>query len=164
MRTTAWWREAILLAVNVIFLASFSNQPAAFLPFAGFLALGYVAQSIPRAGKAHRLFVALLLVTLAAFFWLKRYGFVPSSSFLPFPYVSVGLSYVFFRVVHLIIDSHQGEIDGRVGVVSYLNYTLNFTSLASGPIQCYQDYRATEVVPPSLDLVVAGQAVERIVV
>jgi alginate O-acetyltransferase complex protein AlgI len=163
LRAAAWWREASLLAVNVIFLASFSNQPAAFLPFAGFLVLGYAAQRITRAGKAHRLFVAFLLVTLAAFFWLKRYSFVPSSSFLPFPYVSVGLSYVFFRVLHLIVDSHQGEIDGRVGVVSYLNYTLNFTSLTSGPIQCYQDYRDAEVAPPPLDLVVAGQAVERIV-
>ena len=59
--------------------------------------------------------MALLVVTLAAFFWLKRYSFVPNRTFLPFPYVTVGLSYVFFRVVHLIIDSHQGAIEGRVG-------------------------------------------------
>jgi alginate O-acetyltransferase complex protein AlgI len=163
MGTTARWRQAILVAVNIAFLASFSSQPAAFLPFAGFLALGYVAQSITRAGTAHRLFVALLLVTLAAFFWLKRYSFVPNSLVLPFPYVSIGLSYVFFRVLHLVIDSHQGEIDGRVGIASYLNYTLNFTSLTSGPIQYYQDYRVTEVAPLPIDLVVAGKAVERIV-
>ena len=163
MGTAAWWREAILLAVNVIFLASFSNHPAAFWPFIGFLALGYAAQSITSTGKAHRLFVTSLLVTLAGFFWLKRYSFVPSASFLPFPYVTVGLSYVFFRVLHLIVDGHQGEIGGRVGVVSYLNYTLNFTSLTSGPIQYYQDYRTTEVSPLPLDLVVAGKAVERII-
>ena len=55
LSTAAWWREAILLAVNVSFLASFSNQPAAFLPFAGFLVLGYAAQSVTGMGKAHRL-------------------------------------------------------------------------------------------------------------
>ena len=35
--------------------------------------------------------------------------------------------------MHLIIDSHQGDLGGRVDLLSYLNYTLNFTSLTSGP-------------------------------
>lgn len=61
----------------------------------------------------------------------------------------MGLSYVFFRVMHLIIDSHQGDLDGRVGLLSYLNYTLNFTSLTSGPIQRYQDYRRMEIRAPA---------------
>ncbi len=161
---SVWWRQSVLLVVNLGFLASFSFDPLAFVPFAGFLALGFLAQRITREGSAPRLFVALLVVTLAAFFWLKRYSFVPSAAFLPFPCVLVGLSYVFFRVLHLIIDSHQGTLDGRVGLLSYLNYTLNFTSLTSGPIQRYQDYRRTEIARLPLDLVVAGEAVERIVV
>ena len=167
--TAPWWRQAILLAVNLAFLASFSQDPLAFLPFAGFLALGFAAQEMvqegtAREGRALRRFVALLLVTLVGFVWLKRYSFVPSATFVPFPYVQVGLSYVFFRVLHLIIDRHQGAIDGRVGLVSYLNYTLNFTSLTSGPIQRYQDYRRAEVECPPLDLVVSARAIERIVV
>ncbi len=161
---SVWWRQSVLLVVDLGFLASYSLDPLAFVPFAGFLALGFLAQRITREGSAPRLFVALLVVTLAAFFWLKRYSFVPSATFLPFPCVLVGLSYVFFRVLHLIIDSHQGALDGRVGVLSYLNYTLNFTSLTSGPIQRYQDYHRMEIERLPLDLVVAGEAVERIVV
>ena len=104
------------------------------------------------------------MVTIAVFFWLKRYSFVPSAIFIPYPYVLIGLSYIFFRVLHLIIDSHQGAIEGRVGMLSYLNYTLNFTSLTSGPIQRYQDYHRTETERLPLNLVVAGAALERIVV
>ncbi len=159
----AWWRKAVLLAVNVVFLASFSHDPSAFLPFAGFLALGFATQRWTREGSAPRLFVALLVVTLTAFFWLKRYSFIPSATFLPFPYVLVGLSYVFFRVVHLIIDSHQGAIGRQVSPLSYLNYTLNFTSLTSGPIQRYQDYHRMETERLPLDPAVCGAALERIV-
>ena len=160
----SWWRRLVLLAVNLAFLASFSHDPLAFLPFAGFLALGFAAQRVTRRGAVPRLFVALLGAALIMFFWLKRYSFIPSSSFLPFPYVLVGLSYVFFRVLHLIIDSHQGAIERPVGVLSYLNYTLNFTCLTSGPIQRYQDYHRMETERLPLDFVVAGEALERIVV
>jgi D-alanyl-lipoteichoic acid acyltransferase DltB (MBOAT superfamily) len=161
---SGWWREAVLLTANIAFLASFSNDPVAFLPLAGFLALGFVAQSVTREGSAPRLFVALLIVTLAAFFWLKRYSFIPGATFLPFPYLLVGLSYVFFRVLHLIIDSHQGAIEGRISLLSYVNYTLNFTALTSGPIQRYQDYRQAEIQPSPLNLAIAGSAVERIII
>jgi alginate O-acetyltransferase complex protein AlgI len=162
--SAGWWRKSILLIANIAFLASFSQDPVAFLPYVGFLAVGFIAQSITREGSTPRLFVALLVVTLAAFFWLKRYSFVPTAALLPFPYVLVGLSYVFFRVMHLIIDSHQGDLGGRVDLLSYLNYTLNFTSLTSGPIQRYQDYRRMEIEPLHLDLIVAGTAVERIII
>jgi alginate O-acetyltransferase complex protein AlgI len=116
------------------------------------------------AGSAPRLFVALVFVTIAAFAWLKRYSFVPSGAFLTYPYLTIGLSYIFFRVLHVMIDSHQSSINGRVGVVSYLNYTLNFASLTSGPIQRYQDYQRDELQRLPLDPVVMGVALERIIV
>jgi alginate O-acetyltransferase complex protein AlgI len=158
------WRRITLLAANVAFLASFGQDLLSFLPFVGFLALGFAAQHFVRDGAAHRLFPLLLAAIVATFFWLKRYSFIPSATLLPFPYVLVGLSYVFFRVLHLIIDRHQGAVAERVGMLSYLNYTLNFTALTSGPIQRYQDYRRMEREPLPLDLVATGRAVERIIV
>ncbi len=164
LRGAEGWRKAVLFVVNVVFFATFARNPVAYLPFVGFLALGYAAQSLTQEGSRPRLFVALVVVTIAAFAWLKRYSFVPHSLFIGFPYVLVGLSYVFFRVLHVIIDRHQGAIEGKIGPVSYLNYTLNFTSLVSGPIQRYQDYRAMETERLPLDLVVMGAALERIIV
>ncbi len=164
LAAAAWWRRCVLLVINVVFLSSFSTSPLAFAPFAGFLIIGFLAQRWSRHGSAPRLFFALIIVTLAAFAWLKRYIFIPTSLILPFPYVLVGLSYVFFRVLHVIIDSHQGAIERPIGLLSYVNYTLNFTSLTSGPIQRYQDYHRMEAERQPLDLVIAGNAFERIIV
>ena len=158
------WQRVVLLATNLAFFASFSSSPLAFIPFTGFLAIGYVAQRVVRDGATQRIFPVLLAIIIAGFFWLKRYSFVPDTVYLPFPYVLVGLSYVFFRVLHLVIDSHQGAIPGPVGPLSYLNYALDFTALTSGPIQRYQDYHRMESAPPALDLVIIGRAIERIVI
>jgi alginate O-acetyltransferase complex protein AlgI len=163
LSTANWWRMAVLLIVNVVFLASFSHGLGSLVPYAGFIGLGFLAQYVTRNGAAPKLFLALLAMTLAAFFWLKRYTFVPSIAYIPFPYVLIGLSYVFFRVLHLIIDSHQGSIERPIGPISYLNYTLNFTSLTSGPIQRYQDYHRSEPQCLPLNLPVLGAALERIV-
>jgi len=162
--TAIWWRQIVFLAANLAFLASFSSQPLAFLPFAGFLVLGYAAQHFTREGARKHLFIALLVLIIASFFWLKRYSFVPSATLLAFSYVVVGLSYVFFRVLHLVIDRHQGDVEGRVGLLSYLNYALNFTALTSGPIQRYQDYRRMEIGALPLDIVAIGGALERIII
>ncbi len=156
------WRAAVLLVVNIGFLATFSSDPTAYLPFVGFLALGYLAQGVTREGSRPVLFVALVVLMVAAFVWLKRYSFVPKESLLAFPYVLIGFSYVFFRVLHLLIDSHQGAVERKVGLVSYLNYTLNFTTLVSGPIQRYQDFHRMETARPPLGLVATGNALERI--
>jgi alginate O-acetyltransferase complex protein AlgI len=158
-----WWRQVVLLVTNLAFLSSFSHDPVAFLPLAGFLALGFVSQRLVSRGARSRLFVVLLVLTSATFFWLKRYTFITSAIYLSFPYALIGLSYIFFRVMHLIIDSHQRAIEQRVTLTSYLNYTLNFTSLISGPIQRYQDYHQMETEGVSLDLVAAGTAAARIV-
>ena len=157
------WRRGTLLIVNGLFLATFSRSVMSYLPLAAFLGLGFFALSVTRKGAAPRLFVGLLIATVAVFFWLKRYSFIPSSLFLPIPYLLVGLSYIFFRVLHLIIDNHQGSVEQKVGVLSFLNYTLNFTSLTSGPIQRYEDYHAMETQSMPLDLIVIGTACERVV-
>jgi D-alanyl-lipoteichoic acid acyltransferase DltB (MBOAT superfamily) len=115
-----------------------------------------------RAGRTA--FTVLLCGLIVAFCWLKHYAFFPQQSFLPFAYLTIGMSYVFFRMLHLIIDAHQGALPERVGVLSYVNYTLNFTSLVSGPIQFYADYRRSETIdPPLLTGTIAWEAIARII-
>jgi alginate O-acetyltransferase complex protein AlgI len=157
------WRQAVLLVANILFLASFSTNPVAFLSFAGFLAFGFVSVRLLPVGRASLWFVVALVVALLGFFWLKKYTFLPEASFMTFPYVTIGLSYVFFRVMHLIIDTHQNALGPPIRLLDYFNYTLNFTSLVSGPIQRYQDYRLMQHEKPlALDEVIIGEALERI--
>lgn len=164
LRRAAWWRGPVMAITNLAFFSTFLHGPLSALPFAVFLLAGYGGLRLIQSG-AKQAVVPCILAVLAAFVWLKRYAFLPEASFLPFAYTTIGLSYVFFRVLHLIIDAGSDELPGRVGPLSYLNYTLNFTALVAGPIQFYQDYHRCEAVEPaSLDIFDAGHAVQRIIV
>ena len=164
LSSAKWWRMAVLLACNLAFLASFTHEPTAVIPYAGFVLLGYGFVFAIQNGAPKQLRLIAILTIIGLFFWLKKYSFLPSATYLTFPYMAVGLSYVFFRVLHLIIDAHDQETIGRVGPFSYLNYTLNFTSIVSGPIQRYEDYaRMTADEPAPLDVFAVGVAIERIV-
>jgi alginate O-acetyltransferase complex protein AlgI len=158
------WQNAVLLLVNLAFLSTFSHSLAAFAPFAGFLLIGYIGARVMQSQPKLPLFVPLLMLIIAMFFWLKRYTFVPSELVLHYPYVTLGVSYVFFRVLHLIIDARSPGLPHRISPLVYLNYVLNFTALVSGPIQRYQDYYVTQTEqrlrPNVIDY---GVALERIV-
>ncbi len=163
---SVWWRQMILLAASLGFLAFFTPTLTALLPLAAFLALGFASLRLMQNGQQRAGFAPLLIGVIAAFIWLKKYTFIPAPLFLRFPYLTLGLSYIFFRVLHLIIDAHDGDLPVKVSLISYLNYTLNFTTLISGPIQRYQDFAAMQLatMPLPLNIIVAGKACERIVV
>jgi D-alanyl-lipoteichoic acid acyltransferase DltB (MBOAT superfamily) len=160
------WRQSILALANLAFLATFSLAFKAYLPFAAFLLCGYIGVLLIRT-QPRIAFWPVLLATITAFIWLKKYSFLPSSTFLHFTYVTIGLSYIFFRVLHLQIDTSSGEIAERIGPVTYFNYTCNFATLVTGPIQLYQDFKATpglagnsrlsfEVVAPAFERILRG--------
>ena len=158
------WRMFVLLVTNIAFFLSFTRDPLQLTPYVGFLLIGYalirlVGRNIGGLGHA-----VVISAILAGFVWLKRYSFIPGPLFLPFDYATVGLSYVFFRVLHLAITARDEPDAARIGPVQYVNYTLNFTALTAGPIQEYDAYRRmTEEEPASLTLEDVGVAIERIV-
>jgi D-alanyl-lipoteichoic acid acyltransferase DltB (MBOAT superfamily) len=157
------WRALVLCSLNLLFFCSFLRGWPSALPFVGFLLLGYLGVAVLRTRKSTALFGLFIAATLDAFFVLKRYDFVPAAVQLPFWYATIGLSYVFFRVMHLLIDVWQGAIEEPVGALSYCNFTLNFTALVSGPIQSYQDYHRFEtpdLLP--LDASIVAHSGERI--
>ena len=137
------WRQAVLLVANLAFLSTFASGGAAgFVPFAGFIAAGYAFVWITQASGNPRLGWALIGSTVLLFFWLKHYVFIPAALWLPGPYVVIGLSYIFFRVLQVQIDATQGGLKQAPRPVTYLNYLLNFSTLISGPIQRYEEFTA----------------------
>jgi D-alanyl-lipoteichoic acid acyltransferase DltB (MBOAT superfamily) len=165
-RSSVAWRQFVLLAGSIGFLGFFSHRAAEFFPLAAFLLFGFLSLRLMQAG-ATRLFVPLLIVGIASFIWLKKYAFLPSSLFLRAPYVTLGLSYIFFRVLHLIIDARANHtaLARNISLVTYLNYTLNLTTLVSGPIQRYNQFASMQLAPTPLPLniFIVGQALERII-
>jgi D-alanyl-lipoteichoic acid acyltransferase DltB (MBOAT superfamily) len=166
-RLSVPWRQFVLLAASIGFLGFFSHRPAEFVPLAAFLLFGFLSLRLMQAG-ATRLFVPLVIVAIVSFIWLKKYAFIPSGLFLRGPYVTLGLSYMFFRVLHLIIDarSNHTTLARNISLVSYLNYALNFTTLVSGPIQRYNQFASMQLAPAPLPLnvFIVGRALERIIV
>ncbi|MBV8489706.1 MAG: hypothetical protein JO199_04175 [Candidatus Eremiobacteraeota bacterium] len=159
------WRRGVLLVANLAFFATFASGLTSALPFVGFLALGYLAMRVVESNKNRGAFAGILVVLVVAFCWLKRYAFFPDSTLLVQLYVTVGLSYVFFRVASLVVDTFQNAVPGgRVGIVDYVNYALNFTTFVAGPIQLYRPFLRDEVERPApVDAGILAGSVERIV-
>jgi alginate O-acetyltransferase complex protein AlgI len=160
LRQLPRWRFTVLFASSVLFVASLGGDFRSFLPLAGFLAFGYLGLLLIRKQiwKALPLSIIALILIYA---WLKKYTILPEASFLSFAYLTVGLSYIFFRVLHLLIESGQDEDRPHIGIGAYLLYTLNFTTLVSGPIQRFDEF---ERETPYLDIGVVATQLERIVV
>jgi alginate O-acetyltransferase complex protein AlgI len=158
------WRSAVLFFASLIFLGLLARNPIAFVPLAGFLLLGYAGLLIVERGGS-RWLVACLISVILAYAWLKKYTVFPGGTFLRFPYLTVGLSYIFFRVLHLIIDTGEGDERRHIGSGAYLLYTLNFTTLVSGPIQRYDDFSRDQFAdePIKLGSGIVGLQLERIV-
>jgi len=57
------------------------------------------------------------------------------------------MSYV-FSAPHLVIDAYQDALPTASDLLSYANFTLNFTAFVAGPIQLYGDYRRAESATP----------------
>lgn len=161
------WRSIVIMLASLIFLAMLAKSATVLIPLATFLLFGYGALAVRERGRSRGAPWCIPAV-IFAYVWLKKYTFLPERIFLPFPYFTLGLSYIFFRILHLLIEAGEGvgvEQKRRVGFGAYLLYTLNFTTLISGPIQRYDEFARDQyaVQPLALEPRVIGLQLERIV-
>jgi D-alanyl-lipoteichoic acid acyltransferase DltB (MBOAT superfamily) len=158
------WRSLVLLLASIVFLGLLVHSVVAVLPLAGFLLLSYACLFLVEHGWS-RSTTWIILVVLFVYVWLKKYTFLPERMFLNSPYFTLGLSYILFRVLHLLIESRDSSEKQHVGLVAYLLYTLNFTTLVCGPIQGYDDFARDQFAeePISLGPRAIGLQLERIV-
>jgi D-alanyl-lipoteichoic acid acyltransferase DltB (MBOAT superfamily) len=156
------WRQSVLLAASIGFLFMVSRKWLAFVPVLGFLAYGYAAVRLVERRKS--LGLPIIVLTTALFLWLKKYSFFPRAALISFDYLTLGLSYMFFRVVQLLADIHEGDVPELISPQGYLSHNLNFLTLVSGPIQSYQDFTAMFGAGRApLDVFRVGEGLERIV-
>ena len=156
-------RRATIFGLNAVFLFSMVTAPLQLVPLAGFVLLGYGAILI--AGRARSSMSLGILVTglVAIFVWLKRYPIVSAVPTFNFAFTVVGLSYILFRILHILIDVAQGSLR-RPSFIAYLNYIFFFLSLLSGPIQRYEDFAPqAEMTPPPLSWEKVNTSAKRVV-
>jgi alginate O-acetyltransferase complex protein AlgI len=158
------FRQGVLLVANLVFLASFVRSPQQLAPLAGFLVLGYAATLwVARWSRPWVLACSVALIVFV-FAVLKRYTFLPAGVDLPFLYLQIGLSYILFRILQMVIDSAGGEREARLGPLNFFNFTCNFLCFVSGPIQRSNEYLADlEQLTRKVDETLAFTAMQRIV-
>jgi len=158
------WRSIVLMSASIVILSVLARNPLDLLPLAGFLLLGYVGLVLLERGQSRSLVWSILAV-IFAYVWLKKYTFLPEGIFINHPYFTLGLSYIFFRILHLLIETGDGNEKRHIGPGAYLLYTLNFTTLVSGPIQRYDEFARDQFAgePIPLGPRVVGAQLERII-
>jgi alginate O-acetyltransferase complex protein AlgI len=158
------FRQCVLLIANLVFLASFVRSPEQLAPLAGFLILGYAATRwVARWPQPWVLGFSVALIVFV-FVVLKRYTFLPAGFDLAFLYLQIGLSYILFRILQMVIDSAGGEQDARLGPLNFFNFTCNFLCFVSGPIQRSNEYLADlEQLTRKVEETLAFSAMHRII-
>ncbi len=139
---TAFSRKLVLTLLNTVFLATFTSQLGELIPLALFIGCAYGGVLLVNRYKARWLFVTLIVVLVFSFAYLKHYAFLAFLPPLRMAYVTVGMSYILFRCLHLLVDTHQcDEPRDDLEPWTVCNYLMGFLSLTAGPIQRYDEYR-----------------------
>ncbi len=160
----ARFRQCVLLIANLAFLASFVQSAMQLAPLLAFLVLGYAASRwVARRRKPWILGWTIFLI-VAVFVVLKRYTFLPVGVELPYLYLQVGLSYILFRILQMVIDSAGGEDKACLDPLTFFNFTCGFLCFVSGPIQRSNEYLDDLVqLGRDVDEAIAFRAMSRIV-
>lgn len=161
---SVFFRRLVLALANAIFIASYLTDYSQALPLLGFLLLGYLWTSVLYARKSTLVLGLGILSVLSCYVFLKRFSFFEDVGQLSFPYLTIGLSYILFRILHIMVDVRSGDIAERIPPIAFFRYTCNFLCFVSGPIQRYQEFRSADgIAVVKLDSTVVYQAFARII-
>ena len=144
------WRTSFLIVLNAVFAASFIASPLAAVPLIAFVLAGYGALVLVERRKVGHAVSLSVLVLVAVFIWLKRYPFVAAAPPVPFDYAVVGLSYILFRLLHLVLEVGDGA-QARPSFPRYLAYLFFFPAFLSGPINRYETFERDLDQPAGMD-------------
>jgi D-alanyl-lipoteichoic acid acyltransferase DltB (MBOAT superfamily) len=133
-------RQVAFLAANLGFVWMLLGTEGT-LSTAGFCVIGYVLVWAHVRWPRLRLLYTLPLL-LALFAYMRNYEFLqwvlPDQILTNF-LRTVGLSFILFRMIHVIVDARSRTL-GPIDFLTYMNYCLSFTTLMMGPIQRYRDF------------------------
>ncbi len=139
-------RQIVLACVSLMFLYPLVPDLRSWAWFAFFLGTTYRALKLVRALGRGWIVAAVVSLVLLLYIYVKRYEVL--AAFIPFPLIMdmrlhkaelVGLSYMTFKFIHMLIDQWQGQL-APFNLWTYLNYQLSFFTITAGPIQRYNDF------------------------
>ncbi len=134
-------RQLVIFVLSSVFFASYYTTVREALPILGFIAFGYLAIYLVEKVSIRAVLPLFVVSITLVFAWLKQYpvmSLVVSQTDTPFKVV--GLSYILFRILHLLVDVAQ-KATSCPNLIGYVNYCLFFPAFVSGPIQRYPDFK-----------------------
>ncbi len=147
------WRNAVLLAVSLIFYGW--GEPRYLFLMLFTVALdyicGYLVGRWKAGGNMHRAkgaMVVAIVLNLAILGFFKYYNFfadnlrlIPLFGFLPDLELSlpVGISFYTFQSLSYVIDVYRGDAEAQRDPISFGAYVSLFPQLIAGPIVRYKD-------------------------
>ena len=135
-------RQLAFLIVNLLFLVVLLLGPARAVALLAFCLLGYVLCRGLSDRRIQGLALPVCALT-ALFIYMQQYTFLRlllPDSLLTRMFAVAGLSFLFFKIVHVMIEAQSGTL-GRLDLLTYLNYCFGFNTFLMGPIQRFPDYR-----------------------
>jgi len=136
-------RQIVFSACNLASLFYCFGHISSWIALGIFVLSGYAMALVLARKPSAGILTAYLVVLIAAFLVLKKYVIIQPllpASVWTYPIETMGLSYLLFRQIHLLVDVMQEQITG-LKLCSYLNYQLNLFGFQSGPIQRYQEFQ-----------------------
>lgn len=150
-------RDLAFAAVNGAFLLGLLLTTTGFVAILVFTLTGYVLARLVAAQP--RAFWPALAAYALAFVYMRDYSFLhlflPEGVLTNGRFALVGLSFLFFKVVHVLIEARSGTM-GALHFPVYMHYSLSFATFMMGPIQRYPDFAAqwhggTSAIAPTLE-------------
>jgi alginate O-acetyltransferase complex protein AlgI len=139
-------RQLILAGSSAFFLYPLVPDVRSWIWFAVVLVGSFLGLVAVRAWGRGGLVATIIGLSILLYLYLKRYTLL--SSFIPFPLAwdlrihpveLIGLSYMSFKFIHMVVDQWQGQL-APFNFWTYLNYQLSFFTIVAGPIQRYNDF------------------------
>ncbi|HEY4167672.1 MAG TPA: MBOAT family O-acyltransferase [Reyranella sp.] len=132
-------RAAVLILANLVVLHLTVGNVLALWPVLALAAMGYASLFFVRQSRG--LASVAIIVVVAFFLFVKRYPPFDALPTVPAAMAAtVGLSYVLFRALHVMIDFRDRSLAERPSITEYFNYNFLFLSFLSGPIQRLESF------------------------
>lgn len=135
-----WFLQALVTA-SLLVAATWLRPLDAVALFA-FLAVPYMAAAAfwgRKDAAIEPITIAVLAWQVALFLIVKRYAWFDVLGYLDYPVSMIGVSYIMFRQIHLIVNApFLGHLP--FGMTHYLGFMLSPWTLIAGPIQQYDAF------------------------
>jgi len=139
-------RRVAILALSLYFFQFFAGGWMPWVLLGGLIGTTYVAMRLRAGPLGARLpggVWLVLIVLLWTFLFLIKAPqlLAPVNPFFHHPVALIGVSYMVFRCIALVMDADPEE---SPSLVSCINYVLFFPTLLAGPIESYDRFRQFE--------------------